>query len=235
MSLQTVWAQNFLDYQLKFPTVQEAKELTDQQLKKEFEEKGLVYPPKQLLLQVFKSEAKLEVWVQGDSTSKLQLFKVYDICDMSGTVGPKRKMGDQQVPEGYYKITFFNPESSFFLSMKVGYPNESDKLLSDQERPGDNIFLHGACCSLGCIAIGDNQIAEVYWLAAQVKSSGNDVPIYIYPARMTDFKYKVLCSTNTNSEATQLWEKLKLGYQLFHQNNQLLNYKVNEKGDYIFE
>ena len=99
-------------------------------LKKEFEKKGLQWPAKYVYIRSFKYDAQLEVWVKGDAKEQFKLFKTYRVCMQSGTMGPKRFQGDYQVPEGFYYINEFNPNSNYHLSLGLNYPNASDRILA---------------------------------------------------------------------------------------------------------
>jgi murein L,D-transpeptidase YafK len=144
---------------------------------------GLKKPPAEIYLRALKQERELEVW-GGAPGKPLTLIKTYPFCAASGDLGPKRRQGDLQVPEGFYEVSSFNPWSDFHLSMKVSYPNASDRVLSDADHPGGLIYLHGGCASIGCIAITDPAIEEVYLLANDSKVR----PIHfdIFPSRNSD-------------------------------------------------
>ena len=141
-------------------------------LRKQFETKKLAWPPQELYIRSFKYDRILEVWVKGDNKESFKLFKSYKVCMQSGTLGPKRLEGDYQMPEGFYYINEFNPNSNFHLSLGLNYPNASDKILSDYLHPGNAIYIHGKCLSTGCIAIDNKPIEEVYLLASYVKDAG---------------------------------------------------------------
>src|SRR5215203_3691708 len=100
-----------------------------------------------ILLRVFKEEAELEVWKQ-DTTGRFQILKTYPICRWSGDLGPKLYEGDRQAPEGFYTITpeLMNPNSNFYLSINLGYPNAFDKA---NKRNGSFLMIHGDCWSSG--------------------------------------------------------------------------------------
>ncbi|MBL8952584.1 MAG: L,D-transpeptidase family protein [Myxococcaceae bacterium] len=144
---------------------------------------GLKAAPAELYLRAFKKERQLEVWA-GAKGQAMVLLKTYPFCAASGELGPKRREGDLQVPEGFYEVSQFNPTSTWHLSIKVSYPNASDRVLSDRDRPGGLIYLHGGCASIGCIAIGDREIEEVYLLATDARVR----PIHfdIFPSRACD-------------------------------------------------
>ncbi len=118
-----------------------------------------VWPPRSLMLIAFKQERRLEVWGDG------LLLRSYPILAASGTAGPKRREGDRQVPEGIYRLTTLNPQSQFHLSIRVDYPDAEDRSTGCT---GCDIYLHGGAVSIGCIAVGDTAIEEIYGLASRV-------------------------------------------------------------------
>jgi len=128
-------------------------------------------------MQAFKAEQILQVYI---STSNLSwsLIREYPFCNYSGTLGPKIREGDKQIPEGIYKIKVFNPKSKFYLSMGLDYPNERDMKIADPKRPGSDIYIHGGCSTIGCIPITDEKIAELYLLA---QSSKPNIEVVILP------------------------------------------------------
>src|SRR5215470_17226953 len=167
--------------QLRFSRVRTANQEKDSVLRKMVEAKGLAYPPHAILLRAFKKEGALELWVAESGAGPFVLLKSYGICATSGVLGPKRRFGDEQVPEGFYDLDWFNPQSNFFLSMHINYPNAVDRILGARVNLGGDIFLHGNCASIGCIPITDDGIKEVYWLSVLVKDGGaKHLPIQIY-------------------------------------------------------
>ncbi len=128
--------------------------------------KGIAWPPSELVLLVFKQERSFEAWaLDGDERA---LLATYPILGLSGGPGPKRRSGDLQVPEGFYELGRLNPNSNFDLSIKVDYPNDEDlaHALVPRSRMGGDIYIHGGSASIGCVAIGDPAIQEVFTLAA---------------------------------------------------------------------
>lgn len=135
-----------------------------------FERAGVAYPPKQLALLVFKRERKLSVWARSSSNGPWRYIRSYPVLAASGHAGPKLRQGDYQVPEGVYRIEHLNPNSSYHLSMKVSYPNEFDRRMAATDKRtnlGGDIFIHGNRVSIGCVAIGDPGIEELFTLVAQ--------------------------------------------------------------------
>jgi len=138
-------------------------------LKASAAEKGISYPPRRLTLVGLKSERQLEVWAA--SAEGWRLLRSYGILAASGGPGPKRREGDMQVPEGVYRLTNFNPNSSYHLSVRVDYPNEDDRAAARVEgrsRLGGDIYIHGKAVSICCLALGDTAIEELYVLLADV-------------------------------------------------------------------
>src|SRR5688572_7220470 len=161
---------SFIDYQKTFQRPDESFKRKEDTLQKQFAAKKLAWPAKYIYIRSFKYDSQLEVWVKNELSDPFKLFKSYRVCALAGTLGPKRMEGDYQVPEGFYYINEFNPRSNYYLSLGINYPNESDKILSDMYRPGGSIYIHGSCVTVGCIPIMDEQIGELYTLAAHAKS-----------------------------------------------------------------
>ena len=113
-----------------------------------------------VFVRIFKEESELEIWKQRDD-GRFYHFKTYPICTWSGELGPKIKHGDKQAPEGFYSITpvLMNPNSKFYLSFNLGYPNSYDKAWG---RTGDSVMVHGKCRSAGCYAMTDAMMEEIY-------------------------------------------------------------------------
>jgi hypothetical protein len=144
-----------------------------------FEAKGVTFPPKKLSLVAFKDSKELEVWA-SNSDNNYKLITRYKIKAASGVLGPKLIEGDRQVPEGIYKIDGFNPNSAYHLSMKLNYPNAFDLIHAKNENrlsPGTNIFIHGRSASIGCLAMGDTVIEELFVLVHKTGLSNTSVII----------------------------------------------------------
>lgn len=142
-------------------------------LKPFFEDAGVAFPPQRITLLAMKQERKLEVWAQDDSGAvgdkPFTFIREYDVRKASGVTGPKLREGDRQVPEGIYRIEGLNPNSSYHLSMKLNYPNSFDLKYAKAEgrsEPGSDIFIHGKALSVGCLAMGDEAIEELFVLTA---------------------------------------------------------------------
>ncbi len=202
--------------------VKQARESKTEPLKALFKQKQLPFPPEELYLRAFKQEKLLEVW-SGPKGKPLTLVRSYPICAASGELGPKRKEGDLQVPEGFYEIKSFNPTSNFHLSMQVNYPNRSDRVLSDQDHPGGEIYLHGNCASIGCIAIEDDPIEEVYLMALDAKV--RPVRIDLFPRRLDQAGLKA----GEGDPNLEFWKQLAPGFSAFEKNHRPPEVKIDAK------
>ncbi|MGZ3848513.1 MAG: L,D-transpeptidase family protein, partial [Flavisolibacter sp.] len=152
---QGSFAVNFADYQKGFARPGDAWKRKEDTLEKQFAAKGLEWPAKYIYIRSFKYDGQMEVWVKNERKEAFKFFKTYKICALAGTLGPKRMQGDYQVPEGFYYINEFNPNSTYYLSLGLNYPNASDKILSDSLHPGGDIYIHGSCVTVGCIPVTD--------------------------------------------------------------------------------
>jgi len=183
-----------------------------------------------LFLRAFKAEQELEVWVSNAKTEAYQHLLTYPICKNSGDLGPKRKEGDLQVPEGFYHIDRMNPNSSYHLSMGLNYPNASDKIRGDQDQPGSDIFIHGGCVTVGCLPITDRKIEELYMLVTQAQKNGQqEVPVHIFPARLASPTFREDLSTSPHQ---LFWQELLPIYQYFEQYRTLPSIKIGTDGSY---
>ncbi|HUR66430.1 MAG TPA: L,D-transpeptidase family protein [Chitinophagaceae bacterium] len=227
---------SFIDYQKGFPRPSEALERKEDTLQKQFEAKKLAWPAKYIYFRSFKYDSQLEVWVKNEIQEPFKLFKTYKVCALAGTLGPKRMEGDYQVPEGFYYINVFNPKSTYYLSLGINYPNASDKLLSDSLRPGGDIYIHGSCVTVGCIPIRDEQIDEVYILAAHAKDQGQDfIPVHIFPVRFNvERSVKFLDNLTKDDPALKKFaNSMEDAYDYFEKYKQLPIVMIGDAGEYI--
>lgn len=225
-----------LQEQLRYPRVREAKAFADSMIRAELAAKEMPYPPKSVYLRGLKSEAFLEVWVEKKD-GRYGLFKKYPVCAQSGTFGPKVQQGDLQVPEGIYYLTRFNPTSTFFLSLKVGYPNSVDRKRSDGRKTGGDIYIHGKCVSVGCLAMTTPTIKELYWLCVLASEQGQArIPCHLFPSRLNKTKLAILELTYGQEHSFfKLWSPLAKVYQYFDEHKTLPKVNINASGEYIVE
>ena len=162
-----------------------------------------------IVLRIFKEEAELEVWKQ-DATGRFQILKTYPICRWSGDLGPKFHEGDRQAPEGFYTVTpeQMNPNSNFHLSINVGFPNPFDKA---HKRNGSFLMIHGDCLSMGCYAMTDEQISEIYALARDALIGRPSFQVQAYPFRLTPQNL----ARHRNNPNMPFWKMLKVGNDHF--------------------
>ena len=226
----------FKENQKKEGRVKKAYANKEESLKKLVKSKGLDYASLQIYIRAFKFEKELEVWGKDKNTSKFKLIKTYNFCKSSGDLGPKRKSGDGQIPEGFYHIDRFNPWSNFHLSLGVNYPNKSDKKKSPHKDLGGDIFLHGNCVTIGCIPLTDDKIEELYVLAVEAKDNGQSkIPVHIFPIKLSKTGMIYLRTfTGASEKLKKFWKNLEQGYTLFESNRKIPSVSVAENGDYKF-
>lgn len=222
---------SFLREQKKYPNVRQAYEEYKQSAEAILSKHKLSLKNTEYYLRVLKHENELELWGRNRSDKqKFTFLKKYTVCAASGKPGPKRKQGDGQVPEGFYFISWFNPSSFFDLSMKVSYPNESDKILGLRGKLGGDIFIHGACVTIGCIPL-QNEIFELYLLLIEAKASGQtQIPVHIFPYRLDG----IYPFESDYQEHIPFWKNLKEGFLRFEKSKVPPRFSVDEKGLYQF-
>jgi murein L,D-transpeptidase YafK len=224
---------SFKEAQLKNARVKEAYAEKENSVKNYFREQGLSYPGFRLFLRAFKKEKLIEVWVREKGKESYVRLHQYDFCAFSGVLGPKRKEGDYQIPEGIYYINHFNPQSNFYLSLGINYPNSSDKILSNKKSPGGAIYIHGNCVTVGCIPITDDKIKELYILAVEARNNGQEkIPVHIFPSRLDENGIKDL-TRDHGSANLEFWKNLSVVYQDFEKTKQIKSIIVNDSGGYL--
>lgn len=225
---------NFFEQQLKFPRVQTANREKGKAVSDLLSSKNISTSSFDLFLRAFKKEQKLEVWAKNKSDDAFTLLKTYEFCATTGVLGPKRRSGDRQIPEGFYEVDLFNPQSQYLLSFRINYPNKSDLVFADKLNPGDNIFIHGHCVTIGCIPIGDENIQELYLIAAKAKSAGGKINVHIFPTIMNDQNYKAINNEfGTDASLLAFWSWLKPGFDAFESSKKLPVISIEESGKYM--
>ncbi|MEQ1578514.1 MAG: L,D-transpeptidase family protein [Hyphomicrobium sp.] len=162
-----------------------------------------------MLIRIFKAQSELEVWMDKDGA--YVLFATYPICHWSGTLGPKIREGDKQTPEGFYTITArqLHRLGRWTRALNLGFPNAFDESL---KRDGSYILVHGGCSSVGCFAMTNPVIEEIYSLtSAALRAGQRYVPVHVFPFRMTDANL----DQHKTSEWRDFWLNLKEGYDAF--------------------
>ncbi len=210
-------------YQKTFPLIQ--KTLAKHQINKDQFD---------ILIQAFKDEEILELYAKNKTSKKYTLIREYSFCKPSGTLGPKRKEGDLQTPEGLYHINVINPRSTYHLSLGINYPNESDKILGDAKQPGSDIYIHGKCVTVGCIPLTDEKIEEVFTIARIASQQGQkNIPVYIFPFKME--KNLLELKAIEFPQFKIFWQQLSPFYQLFKREKKEIRFIINAEGEYILK
>jgi len=178
-------------------------------------------------VRIFKKEGELELWLKVNG--RYSLYRSFPICKWSGRLGPKVKEADYQSPEGFYSVSArqLNPHSNYHLAFNVGYPNAFDR---ENGHTGGLVMVHGACKSVGCFAMTDKGIEEIYgFVAAALAAGQREVPVHIFPFRMTDatiaretsgggsFLSFFATDGGNGAQWAGFWRNLKEGYDLFHE------------------
>jgi murein L,D-transpeptidase YafK len=227
----------FLAQQQQFARVKAAQQCKKDVLARSLGAKGLASDDINILIVAYKAEALLEVYAKKSGAPGYKMLASYPVCAASGGLGPKRKQGDRQVPEGFYHIDRFNPASSYHLSLGIDYPNAADRLKTSATDPGGDIFIHGSCVTVGCLPMSDDKIKEIYIYAVYARDSGQTrIPVYIFPFRMTPENMEKYGRVyHSKPDLLYFWENLRAGYELFMENGMPLVVGVNRNGDYTFE
>jgi murein L,D-transpeptidase YafK len=182
-----------------------------------------------ILVRLFKEEAELEVW-KKNRDGEFALLKTYPICRWSGDLGPKKKEGDRQAPEGFYTITpgQMNPNSNYYLAFNTGFPNAYDRAWG---YTGSELMVHGDCSSRGCYAMTDEQIQEIYALARESFFGGQkEFQFEAFPFRMTALNM----AKHRNNPNFAFWKMIKEGYDHFEATHQEPKVAVCER-HYVFD
>lgn len=215
----TAEAGDFLERQRRYPRVKDALERRLPAIEANFRDAGAAWPPKSLFIRSFKEEKVLELWAAPlDRAAPHVLVRTFPICAQSGELGPKRREGDGQVPEGFYKVSVFNPQSSYHLSLGVSYPNAADRFHSRGQPPGSAIMIHGSCVTIGCIPLRDGPIEDLYLAAVLARDAGQqDIPIHAFPCRLDTPRCQLVLDAiaETRPDLAAFWDGLIPGYLAF--------------------
>ena len=171
-------------------------------------EKGLAFG-NPVMIRIFKAESELELWMQKDD--RFELFATYSICKWSGKLGPKLHEGDRQAPEGMYAVGMpqIHRKGRWPRALNIGYPNAFDRAM---DRTGSYILVHGGCSSIGCFAMTNQQMEEIYRLSEEALKLGQThIPIHVFPFRMTESNLKAYSDSRWQS----FWRNLKDAYDVF--------------------
>lgn len=227
---------DFVSQQKKFVRVRDAYKTKEALVTRKLQESGLSTDNLNILIVAYKQECLMDIYAKKREDATYKKLTTYRICARSGSLGPKRRQGDRQIPEGFYHINHFNPNSNYHLSLMINYPNASDRLKSKAARLGGNICIHGNCVTVGCLPMTDDKIKEIYIYAVQARQSGQEkIPVYIFP-------FKFSAKTTKNYRETykayptllHFWENLETGYNLFINELKEPHITIDKLGDYQF-
>ena len=183
-------------------------------LRHQLAQKGL-RPGDEVFIRIFKEESRLELWMRRRGEKRFKLARAYPVCAWSGKLGPKLKEGDRQSPEGFYEVTrrSLNPNSRYHLSFNLGYPNAYDRA---HRRTGSFLMVHGSCVSIGCYAMTNAKMEEIYTLVrAALRNGQGSVPVHIFPFRMTEENLR----KHADNQWIAFWRNLKTGHDLFEKHH----------------
>jgi murein L,D-transpeptidase YafK len=206
----------FWQQQRRFPRVRAAEVTTGPTVANRLRTHYLDPKRLEIFIRMIKTRAEVEVWARNQNGGPFELLHAYPLSATSGSLGPKRRAGDYQVPEGFYEIDRFNPKSNFHLSLGINYPNAADRALGEPN-PGGDIFIHGGAASIGCLPITDAGIEEVYLLAVMARAAGQGViPVHIFPFPITE----VELAKHRTSPHQAFWRGLMPGYAYFEKHHE---------------
>lgn len=168
-----------------------------------------------VFIRIFKEERVLELWMLRRDTGKYEHFRSWPVVKMSGQLGPKLAEGDMQAPEGFYAVSrrLMNPNSTYHLSFNLGFPNDYDRA---HGRSGSLIMVHGNAVSIGCFAMTDGKIEEIYTLCDAALAAGQPFfRVHVFPFRMTPQRME----TAKDCEWADFWQNLREGYDIFERDH----------------
>lgn len=226
---------DFKQAQKRYPRVRKAYADKEELVKNYLKEKSIEINKLNIYLRAFKKDKTIEVWGKNQEDNSFKLIKEFVVCRNSGKLGPKRQEGDLQVPEGFYHINIFNPSSNFYLSMGLNYPNKSDRILGVKGSLGGDIYIHGACVTIGCLPITDDKIKELYLLCVEAKNNGQaKIPVTIFPTKLSAENHLWLQTKySTDTEKLNLWSDLKKAYDSFNQTKSLPSISFLSSGRHV--
>lgn len=208
----------FWRQQLRFPRVRAAQATAGPVVAARLRTRYLDPNRLEILFRLLKTHRELEVWARNRDGGPFELLHAYPLAATSGTLGPKRRAGDGQVPEGFYEIDRFNPKSNYHLSLGLNYPTPAERALGEPD-PGGDIFIHGGKVTVGCLPITDAGIEEVYLLAVLARSAGQaSIPVHIFPFPLTEAEL----AKRTGSPYLPYWRGLRAGYEYFEQHHEVV-------------
>ncbi len=196
-----------------------ARERHAADIRRAFDRAGAAWPPRGLFLRAFKAEGVLELWASPAGGGRARVHvRDFQVCAASGELGPKRREGDLQVPEGFYSVDRYNRRSRFHLSLGLDYPNTVDRHRAAGAPPGGDIFIHGSCFTVGCLPLRDEPVAWLFVAALDAREAGQRaLPVHVFPCRMDTpaCQAKLIAAGARDPALMGFWDGLRPGYELF--------------------
>lgn len=219
--------------QRAYERVDKAFEAHLDEVERQFADAGAAWPPREIYLRAFKLEGMLELWAAPDGAeagAPRVLVRSFPVCQASGVLGPKRREGDRQVPEGFYRVDRFNPRSSYHLSLGIDYPNAVDRARAGDDPPGSDIFIHGDCVTIGCLPLQDEPMEALYVVAVRARDRGQRrIPVHIFPCRFgTDACHEAVAAAD--EELGELWGVLAAAHGEFELTRVPPRFEATRKG-----
>jgi murein L,D-transpeptidase YafK len=234
---QSVPDNTFKKTQRSFPNVREVYQDNETYVKKLLLANNINSYNIDLFFRAFKKEGEMEIWAKNKKDDTYSLLLTFPFFQGISELGPKKREGDLQVPEGFYFIDYFNPLSDFKVSMRINYPNKSDSIRNAKEKyMGGAICIHGTTVSVGCLAITNNRIPTAYLLASEAKDKGQqNIPVHIFPCRMNLQKSNELFVEYTKqTDLLARWKPMIPIYEYFENNHKIPQISCNNYGFYTF-
>ena len=205
--------------------IEAARKHSETRIRTRFADAGVSYPASRLFLRAFKHTQILELWASSSPSEPLRKIATFPLLAQSGSIGPKKREGDRQIPEGLYSIAVLNPLSSYHLSLGLNYPTPRDLRHADPAAPGSDIYIHGGARSIGCLAIGDDAIEELFLAVSDATSTSASpltadpffIPVHIFPAPMHGSAWEQLAAEHTARDPAlaPFWAELEHHYTSF--------------------
>jgi murein L,D-transpeptidase YafK len=226
---------SFKTAQLKYRRVKTAFHDKGKLMSELYKSKQLNIKNAHIFMRVFKQEDELELWAKTKSSQQFIKIKTFKICAKSGTIGPKARAGDGQVPEGLYQIDRFNPASNYHLSLGINYPNKADKLRAGFFPTGGDIFIHGECVTIGCMPLTNAFIEELYIACVEAKEAlQKTIRVEIYPCKLNkENSQKIFKNYAKNTDYIKVWKVLQKSFEHFENKKYPINYAFDAKGNYV--
>ena len=198
-------------------------------LQQELSDAGLTWGAP-IFIRIFKETKELEIWLKKQN--HFRHFKTYPICTYGQrSLGPKTRQGDGYAPEGFYYVSpqQMNPLSHFHLSFNLGYPNTYDRI---NGRTGGALMVHGDCVSIGCYAMTDKGIEDIFALVdASFQNGQKFFRVHIFPFPMIPENMR----KHQDSKWYPFWENLREGYDFFEKNGHTPPNVIVKNKRYDFE